>query len=724
MQMEFRILGPLEVAERGGLIALPGAQRALLALLLLSANEVVSSDGLIDALWGEHPPASGRTALQLRVSQLRKALGEAGALVVTRAPGYLLHLDAEQVDLARFERLVDEADGAPPAVAAARLREALALWRGPALADLAYESFAQPAIARLEELRQVTVENRIDADLALGRHRELVGELEALAAEHPLRERVRGQLMLALYRCGRQADALAVYQSARRDLVEELGIEPTPSLRELERSILRQDPALQQAPMALHPMADDAADVSLPVVESRHNLPAQVSSFVGRERELRELQGLLSHTRVLTLVGAGGVGKTRLALELAGLVLAGWGDGVWFVDFAPLADPALVAAKVASVFAVPEAPGRPASESVIDALRSRELTVILDNCEHVIESAAILAGQLVTGCPRVAVVSTSREPLRIAGEQVYRVPSLSLPPADGRDAARIADSEAVCLFVDRACRQRPDFALDADNCDAVARLCRRLDGIPLAIELAAARIRAMPVAEIEKRLDQRFALLAGGNRGALPRQQTLEALIDWSYNLLEPTEQRILERLSLFAGGFDVDAADAVTADGQNGSVLGEVVALVDKSLVQWDDATNGYRLLESVRDYAAAKLLARGNAVAEAVRTAHRDYYLRLAEAAAPHLIGHGQIEWLDRLHLEVDNLRAAIAASLEDPDPAPGLRFAWALRYFWMHREPTAEGAVAVCAALDRPDAQARTLERGRALIAAALLLLIVLC
>ncbi len=541
--MEFRILGPLEVADGDSLIALAAAQHALLALLLLSANEVVSSDRLIEALWGEHSPESGRTALQVRVSQLRKALGEAGGLVVTRPPGYVLRVDAGQVDLARFERFVDEADAGPPSVAASKLREALALWRGPALADLAFESFAQPAVARLEELRLGAIEKRIDADLALGRHAALVGELEALTAVHPLRERVRAQLMLALYRCGRQADALAVYQSARRELVEELGLEPSPSLRELEQSILRQDPALEPAPLARHPLADQPIDVSPRVLEPRHNLPARASSFVGRERELRVLQGLLSHTRALTLVGAGGVGKTRLALELAELVLEGWGDGVWFVDLAPLADPALVAGKVASVFAVPEAPERSVSESVVDALRSRELMVILDNCEHVIDSAAILAGQFVVACPRVAIVSTSREPLRIAGEQVYRVPSLSLPAADGRDVARMADSEAVRLFVDRARRQRPDFALDSENCSAVARLCRRLDGIPLAIELAAARLRAMSVDEIEKRLDQRFALLTGGNRAALPRQQTLEALIDWSYDLLNPSEQELLERL-------------------------------------------------------------------------------------------------------------------------------------------------------------------------------------
>jgi predicted ATPase len=329
----------------------------------------------------------------------------------------------------------------------------------------------------------------------------------------------------------------------------------------------------------------------------------------------------------------------------------------------------------------------------------------------------MVAGQLVTGCPRVAVVSTSREPLRIVGEQVYRVPSLSLPDGDGGDLERVADSEAVRLFAERAHQQRPGFALDADNCTAVARLCHRLDGIPLALELAAARVRAMAVGEIERRLDRRFAFLTGGNRDVLPRQQTLAALIDWSYDLLSPGEQDLLERLSAFAGGFDLDGAEQVTGHG-----LDEVVALVDKSLVQSDDSNNRYRLLESVRDYAAAKLLARGQAVDSAARMAHRDYYLALAEAAAPHLMGHGQIEWLDRLHLEVDNLRAAIDTSLHDPDPEPGLRFARALRYFWMHREPTAEGAIAVCAALDRPDARAPTLERGRAVIAGALLLMTV--
>jgi predicted ATPase/DNA-binding SARP family transcriptional activator len=721
--MQFRILGPLEVADRGALISLAAAERALLAVLLLSANEVVSSDRLIDELWGEHSPRSGRTALQVRVSQLRKALGAQGSRILTHAPGYMLRVDSEELDVWRFERLIAKADGANAPTAAARLREALALWRGPPLADLAYESFAQPTIARLEELRLTTIEKRIEADLVLGRHAELVGELEALVAEHPLGEHFRAQLMLALYRCGRQADALAVYKSARRDLVEQLGIEPSPSLRELEQAILRQDASLAVAPA--DPAAfNQLAEASAPVAEPLHNLPARASRFVGRGRELEELIGLLSGARVLTLTGAGGVGKTRLALELADLALSEWSDGVWFVDLAPLSDPTLVAAKLASALGVPEAPGRSPQESLVVALGSRELLLIFDNCEHLIESTAILADSLVTQCPRTAIVATSREPLRIAGEQVYRVPSLSLPPDHNNDPEHLPDAEAIRLFIDRARQQRPDFTLDAHNSTVVARLCRRLDGIPLAIELAAARLRAIAINDIEQRLDQRFALLTGGSRTAPPRQRTLQALIEWSYNLLDPRQQQLLERLSVFAGGFDLESAEAVAGPSPDAPVLDEVVALVDKSLVQFDHTNNRYRLLENVREYTAAKLLARGETDAKAVRTAHRDHYLGMAETAAPHLIGRGQAEWLDRLALELDNLRVAVAESLSDRNPEPGLRLTGALHYFWVYRGQSAEGVHAACAALDRADAQAPTLLRGRALVATAHLLTNITC
>ena len=725
--MQFRILGPLEVADGDGLVSLAEAQRSLLALLLLSANEIVSADRLIDELWGEEVPESGRAALQVRVSLLRKALCGAGERIATRAPGYLLRVDRDELDLYCFERLVSEADGAEPAEAAAKLREALGLWRGAPLVDLSYASFAQPAIRRLEELRLAAFEKRIEADLALGRQADLVGELETLVEEHPLCEHLHAQLMLALYRCGRQADALAAYQNARRVLVEQLAIVPSTALRQLEQAILRQEASLDLAATVAGgaPLVAGVSESSRPGPrEDRnapHNLPAQVSSFVGRGRQLSELRQLLSRARVITLTGAGGVGKTRLALQLAASMLDGWGDGAWFVDLAPLTDATLVAAKLAGVLGVPEQPGRSLPQSLIAACRDRQLLVILDNCEHVIGEAANVADQLVRGCPRMIILATSREPLAIEGEHLYRVPSLFVPPARA-DPDRLLACDAVRLFADRARQQRFDFAVDPHNASAVGRLCRRLDGIPLAIELAAARLRTLPLDEIDSRLDQRFRLLTGGHRSTTPRQQTLQALIDWSYDLLNPEEQEMLERLSVFTGGFDLHSAEAVAGAGFDSpvGVLDRLAALVDKSLLQADDVGSvRYRWLETVRDYATAKLLARSQTAASALRTAHRDHYLALAETAAPHLIGHGQIEWLDRLQLELDNLRAAISNSLQDPNPAAGLRLGRALCYFWLYREPRAEGAEALSAALDRPDAQQPTLPRGRALVAAGLLL-----
>jgi DNA-binding SARP family transcriptional activator len=354
--MQFRILGPLEVTDGDCLVSLAGAQRSLLALLLLSVNEVVSADRLIEELWGEEVPESGRTALQVRVSQLRKALGSVGGRIATRAPGYLLRVDRDELDLYCFERLVGEADGAEPAQAAAKLREALGLWRGAPLVDLSYASFAQPAIRRLEEQRLAALEKRIEADLELGRQADLVGELETLVEEHPLREHLHAQLMLALYRCGRQADALAAYQNARRVLVEQLAIEPSAPLRQLEQAILRQEGSLDLA-ATVAAVSPSARPGSREDRNPPHKLPAQVSSFVGRERELSELRQLLSRARVITLTGAGGVGKTRLVLQLAARMLGGWGDGPWFVDLAPLTDATLVAAQLAGVLCGPRAAG-------------------------------------------------------------------------------------------------------------------------------------------------------------------------------------------------------------------------------------------------------------------------------------------------------------------------------------------------------------------------------
>ena len=463
-------------------------------------------------------------------------------------------------------------------------------------------------------------------------------------------------------------------------------------------------------------MADDPGPL--------HNLPTQVSSFIGREAELAEVRALLARSRLVTLTGVGGAGKTRLGLQVAAGLADGTGEGVWFADLAPLGDPGLVAVTVADVLGIRPEPGRPVLESLVAAVSGRSLLVLLDNCEHLIGACAKLADALLRGCPDLVLLATSREPLGIGGEYVYRVPSLGVP-ADGDDAGVIRASEAVRLLEDRAAAHGVPLGWDGPAVRVAGRICQRLDGIPLAIELAAARLRVMSAAELEARLDQRFALLTGGSRAALPRQRTLRAMVDWSWELLADAERAVLARLSAFAGGFGLAAAEAVVAspDVPAAEVLGHLGALVDKSLVQFGDAgadPGRYRLLDTVRQYAAGRLDAQGEGVAGAVRLAHRDYYLALAEAAAPQLVAADQAAWMDRLDAEPGNLRAAIAFSLTQPDPEPGLRLVASLREFWLARGHAAEGADMLRALLAAPTAQDATLPRGRALAAAADLLL----
>jgi non-specific serine/threonine protein kinase len=454
-----------------------------------------------------------------------------------------------------------------------------------------------------------------------------------------------------------------------------------------------------------------------------NNLPAQVSSFIGREAELAAVRALVGRSRLVTLIGAGGAGKTRLGLQVAAALADGAGDGVWFADLAPLGDPGLVTATVADVLGVRQEPGRPLLGTVIEAVGGRSLLVLLDNCEHLIGACAMLAEALLRGCPNLTLLATSREPFGISGERVYRVPSMAVP-ADGDGLKAIRASEAVRLLEDRAAAQGAPLAWDGPAAKVAGRICRRLDGIPLALELAAARLRVMPAAELEARLDQRFAILTGGSRAALPRQQTLRAMVDWSWELLTGLERVVLARLSVFAGGFALAAAEAVAAgpDLPAAEVARYLGALVDKSLVQFGDTRTGpgrYRLLETVRHYAAGQLDVQGPAAADAARTAHRDYYLALAETAAPQLIARNQAAWLDRLDAELSNLRAAIAISQAQPDPRPGLRLAAALRLYWVARGHAAEGAGALRVLLDTPAAQEATLQRAQALTAAAYLL-----
>ena len=450
----------------------------------------------------------------------------------------------------------------------------------------------------------------------------------------------------------------------------------------------------------------------------RHNLPSQATSFVGRAPELAEVRSLVSGgSRLATITGPGGIGKSRLALQVAAEALDGTGDGVWLVELAPVAEPKLVASAVAAALGVREEPGRPMLDTLVDAVGDRHLMVILDNAEHVLGAAAKLADALMRGCPRAHLLVTSREPLGISGEHVFRVPPLSVPPADVAAPGQLAAFESVQLFADHASMHRQGFALDDANATAVASICIRLDGIPLALELAAARLGSLSVREISSRLDQRFRLLTGGSRTGLPRHQTLRALIDWSYDLLTPAEQTVLDGLSVFAGGWTLEAAEVVTSAGDTGEwlVLDHLAALVDKSLVQAEEirGSTRYRLLETVRQYAAEHLAQRGGAELDDTRAAHRDHYLALVETADAHLRGRDEAVWLDRLEAEFDNIRAALAFSIADPDGAePGLRLAAGLRWFCNMRGRAGEVLAALNALLERPDARLPTRSRALAL------------
>ena len=450
----------------------------------------------------------------------------------------------------------------------------------------------------------------------------------------------------------------------------------------------------------------------------RHNLPSQATSFVGRAAELAELRALMAGgSRLVTITGPGGIGKSRLALQVAAEALDGTGDGVWLVELAPVAEPELVARTVAAVLGVREEPGRPVLDTLADAVGDRSLLLVLDNAEHVLGAAAKLADAMIRSCPRACLLVTSREPLGIGGEHVFRVRPLAVPPADLTATERLAAFESVQLFTERAAMHRQGFALDDDNAAAVAAVSVRLDGIPLALELAAARLGSLSVPEVSARLDQRFRLLTGGSRTALPRHQTLRALIDWSYDLLNPEEQMVLGRLSVFAGSWTLAAAEAVTSQSDAGEwqVLDRLAALVDKSLVQADDigGSTRYRLLETVRHYAAERLARRPGPELDQTRAAHRDHYLALVETADTHLRGPDETAWLDRLEAEFDNIRAALAFSLAGPGSAePGLRLAAGLHRFCTMRGHGGEVLEALNVLLERPDARTPTRARARAL------------
>ncbi|WP_431958757.1 BTAD domain-containing putative transcriptional regulator [Actinacidiphila sp. bgisy160] len=680
MRYRYLILGATEArTPTGAPVPLGSGKRlrALLAALALNAPHAVSPQALIAEVWGgegDEPPQDASGALQALVSRLRRALAPgdmngARDIVASGPAGYrLLTATPDDVDLHLFERLVRDGsaslDAGDPAAAAETLESALALWRGPALADLPDRG---SAAARAEDLRLTATYRRIEACLALGGAAELLPQLRGLVAEHPLHEPFRTQLIRALRATGRPADALAAYEDTRLALADRLGTDPGPELQALHAELLTAQPRTQ--PAAAPPRTG--------------NLRARLTSFVGREAELGALRASLTDGghRLVTLTGPGGSGKTRLSQEVAAAVAgsSAYPDGVWLAEFAPLDRPNAVPDAVLSALgrrdtAVLAAARelRSAGQEADPAARllehcaHRRMLLVLDNCEHVIDAAAALTDQLLAACPGVTVLATSREPLGLPGETVCPVEPLPLPTAHR-------------LFVERAAAVRPGFDADRDHAEAVDEICRRLDGLPLAIELAAARLRVLTPRQIAERLDDRFRLLTGGSRTALPRQQTLRAVVDWSWDLLGEAERTALCRLSVFAGGCTLQAAEAVCGE----EALELVGQLVDKSLVVVDHGAREvrYRLLETIHEYAAERAAGEPADLAEAARR-HTAYFTDFARTADSGMRGPDQLLWAARLEADLDNVRAVLRRTIEAGDADDAIEIALAMGWFWWLR------------------------------------------
>jgi predicted ATPase/DNA-binding SARP family transcriptional activator len=664
--VEFGILGPLEVHADGRAVELGGARpRAVFAVLALHANEPVSAERLALSLWGEEVPPSAVKTVQVYVARLRKALGDPDVLVTTPA-GYKLRVRPGELDAERFERRVADGRNALAAgraeEAAAALRAALELWRGPPLAELSSTPFAPAEIARLEEQHLAAVELRVEADLASGRHAELVAELQQLTTQHAWRERLHAQLMLALYRSGRQADALEAYRHAREVLVEQLGIEPGGELRDLHQAIL-----------------DQAVDLSGPR-RSVSRLPEPAGALFGRERDLAALVALVTgpEARLVTLVGPGGVGKTRLALEVADGAVEAFRDGAVWVELAPLGDPDDVPSAMGQALGALVNPRESPGTAVLRYLATRNVLLVLDNFEHLLPSAGFFVAQMLEACRELTFLATSREPTALAAERRYPVAPLEVPDASSalRGLNRFG---GVAMFLDRVRARDPGFVLDEASASHVAEICRRLDGLPLALELAAGRSGLLGPAELAARLDGALGLLVGGARDAPARQRTMRATIDWSFQALGAQERRAFARMALFRGGAVVGAAEEVT-----GAPLELLESLLAKHLI----VRRGHRLhmFEPVREYALEHLAE--DPERDEARERLARWCLAFASDATPHLVRAERLAWLRRLDAELPNTLAALSWCLDHGRAAPALDLASAWARYWWAANRAADG------------------------------------
>ncbi|WP_109002352.1 BTAD domain-containing putative transcriptional regulator [Streptomyces rishiriensis] len=750
------VLGPLVVRDlQGDPVALPGARLSSLVIrLALAGGRPVATERLIEDLWGSAPPANPLNAVQALVSRLRRLAPHLP--VSSSLAGYALDVAPEAVDLWRFEKLTARGRGQlpdRPDLAAATLRQALELWRGEEFTEAAGALFTQAPAVHARELRRSALAGRIDADLALGRAAEALPELERLVHADPADEWWAARLMLALRSVGRQADALEAYGQTRGALAE-LGIDPSPELAGVHLAVLRGTPAPGAARSAAPPGASPA-----PQPPPRTGVPPRLTGFLGREGELARLAELFTSQRLVTVAGPGGIGKTRLATEAAQLLADRFEDGVWWVDLAALRDPARVAEAVLATLE-PGGPavlggqvplGRGTHERLADLVGGRRMLVVFDNCEHLVEAVARHIDVLLASCPQVRVLATSREPLAVAGERVLPLGPLAPPPV-GAALPEVTASPAVRLLAERTREVRPSFVVDEANAGDVARICRRLDGLPLALELASARLRALSPAQIADRLEEHFRLLTGNRRGGPDRHRTLDAVVGWSWNLLSPEERVLARRLAVFSGGATLDAAERVcacataalpadaTATGGSAAdvsaagglsagasagrrlpadasavaglppaapaaeglppenVVDLVTALVDKSLLLVDESDGRvrYRMLGTIREYLVEQL---GAAEGEMTRRAHAAYFLELAEAAEPQLLGADQVTWLARLAAEQDNVQAALQWAVETGEGGLAVRLVAALGWYWFLRGQQVEAADWAARALAAP-------------------------
>ncbi|MEN8114757.1 MAG: BTAD domain-containing putative transcriptional regulator [Actinomycetota bacterium] len=700
--MEFRVLGPLEVVVDGEVVSIPALrQRALIALLIVHVGEVLSTDRIIEELWGDDAPASGANALRFHVSKLRSALGVDSSPIVTHGSGYVLDVDPLSIDAVRFEQALIAALGEmadAPDRAGTLIRDALALWRGVPYSDLGDPVFIDGEVRRLNELRTKVIEMRFAADLARGLHADVVADIEAVLVEYPFRERLWAHLMVALYRSGRQADALHAYQRAATALGEELGIEPSAELRDLEGRILLQDPSLAYSP------------------ERRTNLPTRSSSFIGRDTEIALLVNLCGRERMVTITGIGGIGKTRLAIEVARRCLPEFDDGVFMIDLTETADGDGVGRHFLSALGLVERPGQTAIEALIDNLARMRCLLVVDNCEHVVGGVASTVAAVLPACSTVHVVATSRVRVGVEGEELWELSGLQTGlPGGGTDPDALFDAEAVRLFVDRAHRVRRSFAVDSENVAIVAGICQTIDGIPLAIELAAARIRITSLAEIMSRLTDRFGFLVDARRSAPERHRTLVSMIDWSYDLLTESEQRLFRLTSVFRGGFGLAALQAICRD-TGVDIAAALESLVDASLITVD--TSGpsvrYRLLETVRVYATEHLDA--NHETDDARDHHLSYFASMGEHANQGMRrgfnkGAATAEqdrfWRTAVGLDVANLQHALEWALDTGDADAALAIVTPLGFYLLMEVKHAEAIEWLDAVLDRDDCPATPLQ-----------------